>query len=810
MLFDRRWRILGLGVIFAGLGSAAQTGGPAAPDRAVVDKYCVVCHSDKAKTGGLSLEKVNLADVKANAELLEKVARKLRSREMPPEGMPRPDQATLDTFTATLENALDRAAAANPNPGRVASHRLNRAEYVNVIHDLLALDIDGAELLPSDMAGFGFDNNADVLSITPGLLARYMSAATKISRLALGSPDNRPMVRVYKVELGTRQNARMSEDMPFATHGGLSVHHTFPLDGEYVFRMRLKRNGTVGTIEGLEEDVSQIELRVDHGLVKRFRIGGEFKGPDPGVLIAVPEDDVEGAKVHNYRLNADKQLEIRVPVKAGTRLVAATFLDSLPEPGQSARRRGMEDSDIGIDTLEIAGPFNGKTPQDTPSRRAILTCRPASAQEEEPCARKITATLVRRAYRRPADNGDIQPLLNIYEQGRADRDFDAGIERALEALLSSPKFLIRIEHQPANAKAGDIYRLNDLELASRLSFFLWRSIPDDELLDAAEHGQLRDPKILDKQVRRMLADRRATRFIEDFAGQWLQVRNIHSQDPDRAQFPDFDPTLREAMARETELLVDSQVRGDRPIPELLTANYTFLNERLARHYGINDIYGSHFRRVTLTDDRRFGLLGQGSILTVSSYAHRTSVVLRGKWILENLLGTPPPPPPPNVPPLKENDGRGKPTALRERMEEHRKNPVCASCHARMDPLGFALEHFDAVGRWRETDMGAEINSTITWSGRVVDSPKAFREALLSRKDEFIRTVTEKLLTYALGRGVDSFDAPTVRQIDRELAQNDYRWSSLVLGIARSAPFEMRRAAGSDAAPAATASVAEKR
>ncbi len=810
MLFDRRWRILGLGVIFAGLGSAAQTGGAAAPDRALVDKYCVVCHSDKAKTGGLSLEKVNLADVKANAELLEKVARKLRSREMPPEGMPRPDQATLDTFTATLENALDRAAAASPNPGRVASHRLNRAEYVNVIHDLLALDIDGAELLPSDMAGFGFDNNADVLSITPGLLARYMSAATKISRLALGSPDNRPMVRVYKVELGTRQNARMSEDMPFATHGGLSVHHTFPLDGEYVFRMRLKRNGTVGTIEGLEEDVSQIELRVDHGLVKRFRIGGEFKGPDPGVLIAVPEDDVEGAKVHNYRLNADKQLEIRVPVKAGTRLVAATFLDSLPEPGQSARRRGMEDSDIGIDTLEIAGPFNGKTPEDTPSRRAILTCRPASAQEEEPCARKIIATLVRRAYRRPADNGDIQPLLNIYEQGRADRDFDAGIERALEALLSSPKFLIRIEHQPANAKAGDIYRLNDLELASRLSFFLWRSIPDDELLDAAEHGQLRDPKILDKQVRRMLADRRATRFIEDFAGQWLQVRNIHSQDPDRAQFPDFDPTLREAMARETELLVDSQVRGDRPIPELLTANYTFLNERLARHYGINDIYGSHFRRVTLTDDRRFGLLGQGSILTVSSYAHRTSVVLRGKWILENLLGTPPPPPPPNVPPLKENDGRGKPTALRERMEEHRKNPVCASCHARMDPLGFALEHFDAVGKWRETDMGAEINSTITWSGRVVDSPKAFREALLSRKDEFIRTVTEKLLTYALGRGVDSFDAPTVRQIDRDLAQNDYRWSSLVLGIARSAPFEMRRAAGSDAALAATASVAEKR
>ncbi|MBZ5607285.1 MAG: DUF1592 domain-containing protein [Acidobacteriia bacterium] len=808
MLSERQWRTLGLGLLLAGISGAAQPGAPG--DRSLVDKYCVVCHSDKAKTGGLSLEKINLADVKGNSEVLEKIARKLRTREMPPDGMPRPDQATLDAFAATLETSLDRAAAANPNPGRVASHRLNRAEYVNVIHDLLALDIDGTELLPSDMAGFGFDNNADVLSITPGLLARYMSAATKISRLALGSPDNRPMVRVYKVEIGTRQTARMGEDMPFATHGGLAVHHTFPLDGEYVFRLRLKRNGTVGTIEGIEEDVSQIELRVDYGLVKRFRVGGEFKGPDPGVLIAVPEDDVEGAKVHNYRLNADKQLEIRVPVKAGTRLVAAAFSDSLPEPGQAGRRRSIEDSDIGIDTLEIAGPFDGKTPQETPSRREILTCRPAATQEEDPCARKIIGTLVGRAYRRPAAESDIQPLLNIYKQGRAERDFDAGIERALEALLSSPKFLIRIESQPASAQPGAVYRLSNLELASRLSFFLWRSIPDDELLAAAERGQLNDPKILDKQVRRMLADRRATRFIDDFAGQWLQVRNIHSQDPDRAQFPDFDPTLREAMARETELFVDSQVREDRPIPELLSANYTYLNERLARHYGINDIFGSHFRRVTLTDDRRFGLLGQASILTVSSYAHRTSVVLRGKWILENLLGTPPPPPPPNVPPLKENDGRSKPTALRERMEEHRKNTVCASCHARMDPLGFALEHFDAVGKWRDTDMGAEINSTINWSGRMVDSPKAFREALLSRKDEFIRTVTEKLLTYALGRGVEYFDAPTVRQIDRELAQNDYRWSSLVLGIARSSPFEMRRAPGPDATPPATTAVAQRR
>jgi hypothetical protein len=797
-------RILGACLVLTGFGYSAPI------DRSLLDQYCVTCHNETTKTGGLALDKVDLSNVRGNNEVLEKVVRKLRSRQMPPDGLPRPDQATSDKFAAALEKALDEVAQVAADPGRVAAHRLNRGEYVNVIHDLLALDVDGSELLPSDMAGFGFDNNADVLSITPGLLARYMSAATKISRLALASPDNRPMVRLYKVEFGTRQNARMGEDMPFATHGGLSVHHTFPLDGEYIFRMRLKRNGTVGTIEGIEEDVSQIELRVDHGLVKRFRIGGEFKGPDPGVLIAVPEDDVEGVKVHNYRLNADKELEIRVPVKAGTRLVAAAFTDSLPSPVDRSRRRGggMEDSDIGIDTMEIAGPFNGTTPQETPSRKQILTCRPVSAREEEPCARKIIGALARRAYRRPVLDTEVEPLLSIYKEGRADRDFDAGIERALEALLSSPKFLIRLERAKAGAQPGTVYHLSDLELASRLSFFLWKSIPDDELLDAAERGKLKDQAVLAHQVQRMLADRRATRFMDDFAGQWLQVRNIHSQDPDRAQFPDFDPTLREAMARETELFFESQVREDHPIPELLSADYTYLNERLARHYGIDAIYGSHFRRVTLTDDRRFGLLGQASILTVSSYAHRTSVVLRGKWILENILGTPPAPPPPNVPPLKENDGRSKPVALRERMEEHRKNAVCASCHAPMDPLGFALEHFDATGRWRESDQGAEINSTISWSGRTVDSPKTFREALLSRSDEFNRTVTEKLLTYALGRGVEYSDAPTVRQLDRDLARNDHRWSTLILGIVNSTPFQMRRAPGAEGT--STAAVAQRR
>jgi mono/diheme cytochrome c family protein len=795
--------LLGI-VLTSGIAQEAKAQGAPAPGRSLLDQYCVTCHNDKLKTSGLSLAGVAPGDpssaATAKPEVFEKVVRKLRSRQMPPEGSPRPDQATIDRFAATLENALDRAAVALPNPGRVASHRLNRAEYVNVIHDLLAVDIDGTELLPSDMAGFGFDNNADVLSITPGLLARYMSAATKVSRIAVGSPDNRPMTQVYRVEFGTKQDQRLDEDMPFSTHGGLAVHHTFPLDGEYVFKLRMQRNQTVGTIEGLEEDVQQIELRVDHGLVKRFRIGGEFKGPDPGVLIAVPESDVAGQRVHNYRLNADRELEIRIPVKAGTRLVTAGFTNSLPSPSEDIPRPTItiEDGDVGIDVLEISGPFNGKTPEDSASRKRIFTCRPVSAREEEPCAHKIIGTLARLAYRRPVTEREIEPLIAIYKMGRSDRDFDAGIERGLEALLSSPKFLIRTEREPADVKPGTVYRLSDLELASRLSFFLWRSVPDEELLGLAEQGKLSDPTVLEKQVHRMLADRRLTRFLDDFVEQWLQVRNIHSRAPDRRRFPDFDPTLREAMARETELFFEDQVREDRPLTELLSANYTFLNERLARHYGINNIYGSHFRRVTLTDDRRFGLLGQASILTVSSYEDRTSVVLRGQWILANLLGSPPPPPPPGVPPLKESGMGAKATALRERMEEHRANPVCASCHATMDPLGFALEHFDAVGRWRETDGGAPINSTIQWSGVTVDSLKEFRAALLSRGYEFNRTVTEKLMTYALGRGIDLSDAPTVRQIGRDLSQTQGAqsrdcWSTLIADIAKSSQFQMRRA-----------------
>ena len=772
-------------VAAAGAASAAQA--PEPPSRELFDRYCVTCHNERLRTAGLTLDRLDVGDVRGNAAILEKVVRKLRSGQMPPEGRPRPGARTLDAFAGALEAALDHAAAADPNPGRVASRRLNRLEYVHAVRDLLDLEVDGEALLPSDMAGFGFDNNADVLSITPALMSRYVTAATKISRLAAGSPDNRPVTRVYRVGY-ERRDVRRGEDMPFATHGGLAVRHAFPLDGEYRFAIRLKRNETIETIDGIAEDEHRIELRIDHALVRRFDVGGRFPGPDPGMLIAVPEDDVEGQRLHEYRMTADRELVVRAQVRAGARLVSAGFTDSAPSPNVPADLPG-------IDALYVSGPFDGAVPEDTPSRRRIFVCRPAGpdAAAEEACAREIVGSLARRAYRRPVSAADVDPLLAVYREGRAARGFEAGVERALEALLAMPSFLLRVERPPADARPGGVYPLSDLELASRLSFFLWKSIPDGELLDLAEAGRLSDPGVLAAQVRRLLADRRATRFMNDFAGQWLQVRNLHAQDPDGALFAGFNDSLRAAMARETELFFESQVRGDRPIPELLRAEYTFLNEQLARHYGVEDVYGSRFRRHRWQDDRRHGLLGHASLLTVTSYANRTSVVLRGKWVLETLLGSPPPPPPANVPPLAENDRRN-PTSLRERMELHRRSPVCASCHRRMDPLGFAMENFDAIGRWREQDGGARIDSTVELSGRVVDSPRAFREALLAEGGgEFIRAVVEKLLIYALGRGLDHHDAPAVRRITRELADGGHRWSALVNKVVASDQFRMRRA-----------------
>ena len=547
----------------------------------------------------------------------------------------------------------------------------------------------------------------------------------------------------------------MHEDMPFGTHGGLAARHVFPLDGEYLFTIRMKRSagGTSGLISGIAEDGHDIELRIDHALVKRWNIGGRFPGSIPGLTIA--DEDVEAVRTHEYRMTADNEMEIRVPVEAGQRLVSVSFTDSNPSPVDGVYGRP------GIDRVFIAGPYDGMVPDETPSRHRIFVCRPATSatEDETACAREILTALVRRAYRRPATERDLGVLMPFYEDGRRERDFESGIERGLEAVLSMPEFLLRAERQPEGVAAGEAYRLSDLELASRLSFFLWRSIPDDELLDLASDGRLSDPDVLDQQVGRMLADPQATRFLNDFVGQWLQIRNINEQSPDGGLFAQFNDTLRKAMVTETELFFESQVRGDRPIPELLRSSYTYLNEPLARHYGVDHVYGSRFRRVELEDDRRHGLLGHASLLTITSYANRTSIVLRGKWVLENILGSPPPPPPPNVPPLAENDPAGAPTSLREKMERHRSNPVCASCHAKIDPLGFALEHFDAIGHWRETDRGAAIDATIEWEGRTIKSPRAFREALLGRGTTFVQTVTEKLLTFALGRGVDYGDAP---------------------------------------------------
>ena len=788
-------------IALAGSEATAQ-----APSRALLDRYCVTCHNERLKTANLMLDQVDLDRVGDHAEALEKVVRKLRAGQMPPDGRPRPARADVETFVAALEAALDSEAAGQLAPGRVASRRLNRVEYVNAIEDLLDLRVDGAELLPGDMAGFGFDNNAEVLAMTPSLMARYIGAATKISRVAVGSPDNHPDGRLYSLGF-ERQDARMHEDMPFGTHGGLSAQHVFPLDGEYVVSIRMERGlgATSGRVRGIGEDAHDIELRIDHALVETWTVGGEFPGALPGLTIA--DDDVESLRGHEYRMTADHGMDIRLPVEAGQRLVSVAFTDSNPSPVDGVYGRP------GIYSLFIAGPYDGTVPDETPSRARIFTCRPTTghAEDETACAREILESLARRAYRRPVTERDLGVLLPFYEDGRRERDFEFGIERGLEAILSMPEFLLRAERQPAGVAAGAAYRLSDLELAARLSFFLWRSIPDDELLDIAAEGRLSDPDVLDRQVQRMLADPKATRFMNDFVGQWLQVRNINEQSPDGGLFAQFNDTLRKAMAIETELFFQSQVRENRPILELLRANYTYLNEQLARHYGVEDIYGSRFRRVELDDDRRHGLLGHASILTITSYANRTSVVLRGKWMLENILGSPPPAPPPNVPPLEENDPAGEPTSLREKMEQHRNNPVCASCHAMIDPLGFALEHFDAIGQWRETDGGAAISATIEWQGQTIDSPRAFREALLGRGSTFVQTVTEKLLTYALGRGVDYRDAPTVRELVRDLARDEYRWSSLIEGIVSSTPFRMRQAplTGNLVAEAAVADAARR-
>ena len=762
-----------LGVAAAGAAWAQPPAGSpaeATSARAVLDRYCVACHNARTLTAGLALDAVDPARVADHAEVWEKVLRKLRTRTMPPSPRPRPDAGSYAALVAYFETALDRAAEAAPDPGRPALQRLNRAEYVNAVRDLLALEVDGQALLPADESGFGFDNIGDVLTVSPGLLDRYLLAAAKISRQAVGDPTLRPTTAVYRTSPLLAQDGRVSEDLPFGSRGGLAVRHHFPLDAEYVIRVALRGRSRAG---------HALEIRLDRERVARFDLGE--RAP----------------------------LEVRVPVAAGTRLLGVSFVEALehslpldgrpPPPPITSFAFTLYPNDPSVERVEIVGPYAGRTPADTPSRRAIFTCRPDTAPEEMACAERIVGALARRAYRRPVTDADTAPLLAAYTAGREEGGgFEDGVRWAIEALLVSPKFLFRVEEPPADAAPGAPYRLGDLDLASRLSFFLWSSIPDDELVDLAARGRLREPGVLQGQVRRMLDDPRAQALVENFAGQWLYLRNLPSVAPDAGRFPDFDDNLRRALRQETELFVASQIRDDRGVLDLLRADYTFINERLARHYGIPGVYGGHFRRVAYRDDRRAGLLGHGSLLTVTSYPHRTSPVLRGKWLLENLLGAPPPPPPPDIPELDEPGDRAAPATMRERMARHRASPACATCHAKIDPLGFALENFDAVGRWRAREDGA--GTPIDASGALpdgapFDGPAAFREALLREPwaTEFATTVTEKLMTYALGRGLEHYDAPAVRRILRDAAPGGYRWSSLIQGVVESLPFQMRRA-----------------
>jgi hypothetical protein len=753
--------------------------------QAVVKEYCVTCHNARTKSGDLVLDGLAASNVGANPEVWEKVVRKLRVGAMPPTGARRPDRGTYSDLIAWLETELDRSAAGHPNPGRPMLHRLNRAEYQNAIRDLLALDVNIAASLPPDDAGHGFDNMADLLGVSPVLLEAYLSAATEISALALGDPESGLNVETYRVPPDLSQNQHI-EGLPIGTVGGLLVRHVVPLDGEYLIKVKLNRTNLGGT-RGLEEP-HQLEITVDGERVFIDKVGG-----DADLAASLENPTIGGDAI-------DARLQVKLPLKAGARAIGAAFVQKSATRG--ARRLQLflrstfdaKDStgDPHIDTLTVAGPYNPSGPGDTASRRRVLICRPSSAADEEPCARKILSRVAYRAYRGQMTDGDVQRLMDFFRAGRREGTFDTGIQRGLERILASPKFVFQAEHDVSSSVPGSVYRISDLELASRLSFFLWGSIPDDELLEAAKRGRLRTPAVLDRQVRRMLADERAHALVTNFAGQWLQLRNLRSAQPNSYEFPDFDDNLRRALQREADLFFESIVREDRSVVDLLTADYTFLNERLARHYGIPHIYGSQFRRVTLDDEARKGLLGKGAILVVTSHSDRTSPVVRGKWVLENLLGTPPPPPPPDVPALKGNEEGKAPRSMREQVEEHRRNPACAGCHRLMDPIGFALENYDAVGAWRTKDAGVPIDA----SGELADGTKvtgaeALRQALVNRSDVFVLTMTEKLLTYALGRGLDHHDMPVVRAIIRDSARQNFRFSSLVLGIVGSDPFQMR-------------------
>ena len=794
--------------------------------RAVFSQYCLTCHNQRSKQAGtvpVAFDGDAVWDISANAATWEKVALKMRAGVMPPAGASHPDKNVRAEFLDWLEGELDRASTARPNPGRTEPfHRLNRTEYRNAVRDLLALDLDVSAMLPADDASYGFDNIAGVLKMSPTLMEQYLAAAQRVSRLAVGTPVPSPSIEYIRITDDLPQDVHLT-DLPFGTRGGTQFSYVFPEDAEYEIRVRIARD--LNESVPVYTESQHVEIDVDGARAGGFTLAGVGTPPprpqptsdSAGGQAERPQiSQIDGgirvtARQREERNKADESWNLRIPIKAGPRTLTVTFTNRTSALDETARLPFLRPYPSGVNipetrlgvhlrSVEIAGPYNVRGPGNTPSRSRIFVCRPpangpnVSNDPSDLCAKRILATLVRRAYRRPVTDADVAPLLAFYREPGSN-SFDERIQRALRRLLVSPEFLLRVERDPANAAPGTPYRISDIELASRLSFFLWSSIPDEELLIAAERGQLHDPLVLAAQAKRMLADRRSGAFVTNFAGQWLFLRNLQAVVPVQNIFPDFDDTLRQSFRRETELFFDSIVRDDRSVLDLLRADYTFLNERLARHYGIPNVKGSHFRRVSLGPNSvRSGILGQGAILTVTSYPDRTSPVVRGKWILENLLGTPPPPPIPNAGDLKPTNGQGVVLSMRQRMEQHRRNPVCASCHAMMDPLGLSLENFDAVGKWRTL---GESSATIDASGVFPDGSKfqgaAGLKQMLLQSDRFVPTVTEKLMTYALGRGLEYYDAPAVRAIVRNGARDDYRFSSLIAGIVQSAPFTMRRA-----------------
>jgi Protein of unknown function (DUF1592)/Protein of unknown function (DUF1588)/Protein of unknown function (DUF1585)/Protein of unknown function (DUF1587)/Protein of unknown function (DUF1595) len=788
--------VLGFLWSLAGYASPVQQPAPAvatSPQRALLDQYCVTCHNDRLKTAGITLDKMDVDHVAIDAATWERVVQQLRVRAMPPIGRPRPDRTTYDGFRIWLENELDKAGAADPNAGTtVGYHRLNRAEYQNAIRDLLAIDIDATRFLPEDPKSNGFDNMGGAIKMSPDLLETYMKAAMKISREAIGVSVT-PQLTTYKLEDDQSQDDR-SEDLPFGTRGGTEAKHYFPVDGEYLVTVRLVRLGTAA-IAGLNDE-HQIDFRVDGERVDLTAIGRKgmvTANGGTGAGSGATDPDVAGLKA---------DLQYRLPLKAGAHTLTATFFKkpilqvdgTRVIPDRPAYEAGRTHGLPYISSITILGPQKVSGTGNSPSRKRVFICQPASRAEEVPCARQIITTLARRAYRGFLKDADIQTLMTFYTSGRSEGSFENGIQSALERILVSPRFLYRIEAPPAIPTDGN-YRISELELASRVSFFLWSSIPDDQLLTLATNGRLREPAVLEQQVKRMLADPRARALTDNFADQWLQLTDIENVNHDPILFPEADKTLRQSLREATELLFDSIRIENRSLVDLLTANYTFVNEPIAKLYGIPNIYGPRMRRIALpADSPRIGILGHGSILMLTSHANTTSPVLRGKWILDNILGTPPPPPPPVVPVLKPIGADGKILSIREQMIAHRANPVCASCHARIEPFGLAMENFDATGRWRTLNENGEPvdASSEMIDGTKFEGPAGLRNILVSNSEQFVLTGTNRLLTYALGRGLEYYDMPTVRKIVREAAASNYRFSSLVLGVVKSIPFQMRR------------------